>query len=175
MTTIGHWFLRIERSQLLWCNSHLYTERLRLRVKELPFKIVKVQTMNHDANYFMPKQRSPSFSPRGVFIPRLPYFAFSSRRFALCSHCGWLHLYRYAWPSEGVFPAESQGDFSKIFPRGAKSGEIWLFPLKTKKITLFAKIFKIQGGSFPPFPRPCRYEKTDNEMIVRSFPPKPWA
>jgi len=32
-------------------------------------------------------------------------------------------------------------DFSKIFPGGAKSGEICFFPLETKEIAFFAEIF----------------------------------
>jgi len=28
---------------------------------------------------------------------------------------------------------EALGDFSKIFPRGAKSCEIWLFPIEIKQ------------------------------------------
>ena len=44
------------------------------------------------------------------------------------------------------------GEFSKIFPGGAKDGEIWFLPLKTKKTTFFAENFKIQGGTKAPLP-----------------------
>jgi len=43
-----------------------------------------------------------------------------------------------SWASEGFFPG------------GAKSGKICFFPLKTKKTTFFAVIFKIQGTLCPP-------------------------
>ena len=36
-----------------------------------------------------------------------------------------------------MFSRGSQGDFSKIFLGGAKSGDIYIFPLNTKKITFF--------------------------------------
>jgi len=42
--------------------------------------------------------------------------------------------------------------FSYIFPWGAKSGEIWYFPLETKRTTFFAENFKIQRGQGPPDP-----------------------
>ena len=45
-------------------------------------------------------------------------------------------------------------DFSKIFLGEAKSGEICWFPLKTKKINFFVKIFKIQGALPPILPTP---------------------
>ena len=50
-----------------------------------------------------------------------------------------------------IFPRRDTRGFSKIFPGVAKSDEICFFPLKTKKATFFAKIFKIQGA-FPPCP-----------------------
>jgi len=42
------------------------------------------------------------------------------------------------------------GDFSKIFPGEAKSGETCFFPLRTKKQPCFAENFKIYGGVKPP-------------------------
>ena len=54
--------------------------------------------------------------------------------------------------SEGFFPG--LGFFSSIFPGGARSGEIWFFPLETKKTTFFAKNFKIQEGAKAPLPTP---------------------
>jgi len=61
------------------------------------------------------------------------------------------------WASEGFFQGGAPGDFSNIFPWGAKSGEICFFPLENKKTTFFAETFKIQGGGSPcltPFQRP---------------------
>jgi len=52
-----------------------------------------------------------------------------------------------------IFPrGGALGDFSKIFPGGAKSGEIYFFPLEIKKTTFFAEIFKIQGRKATPVP-----------------------
>jgi len=48
-----------------------------------------------------------------------------------------------------IFSREAHGDFSKIFPGVAKSGEICFFPLETKKTTFFAEIFQIQEGLSP--------------------------
>jgi len=56
------------------------------------------------------------------------------------------------WTSEGFFPGWPPGDFPNIFSRGAQSGEIYFFPLKTKKQPFFAEKFKIQGGGLPPLP-----------------------
>ena len=42
------------------------------------------------------------------------------------------------------FQGRPPGDFS----RGVKSGEIWFFPLESKKTTFFAEDFKIEGA--PP-------------------------
>jgi len=51
--------------------------------------------------------------------------------------------------SEGFPGGGHQGIFPKFF-RGTKSGEIWLFPLETKKTTFFVEIFKIQGVAKVP-------------------------
>jgi len=53
-----------------------------------------------------------------------------------------------------IFSRWATRGFFKNFSRGAKSGEIRFFPLKTKKTTFFAKDFKIQGGLDPPVPLP---------------------
>jgi len=45
-------------------------------------------------------------------------------------------------------------DFPKIFPGGAKSGEILFLPLEIEKTTFFANNFKIQGGLDPLSPLP---------------------
>jgi len=58
------------------------------------------------------------------------------------------------WASEGFFPRGALGDFFLLFPGGAKSSEIWFFPLKTEKTTFFAENFKIQGDQGPPWPPP---------------------
>ena len=53
------------------------------------------------------------------------------------------------WGHKRIFP--------KFFPGGAKSGEICFFPLKTKKITIFAKNSHSRVGVrpfLPPFRRP---------------------
>jgi len=52
------------------------------------------------------------------------------------------------------FQGEPVGDFPKIFPGGAKSGEIWFLLLEIEKTTFFANNFKIQGGQGPPAPPP---------------------
>ena len=57
------------------------------------------------------------------------------------------------------------GDLSEFFSRGAKSGEIYFFPLKTKKTTFFAKNFKIQGFK-SPFRRPCLWNVTDKMLYL---------
>jgi len=45
------------------------------------------------------------------------------------------------------------GDLSKVFPGGAKSGEVCFFPLKTKQTTFFTENFEIQRGKAPcPYP-----------------------
>jgi len=50
-----------------------------------------------------------------------------------------------------IFSSEvPRGDFSKIFLGGTKGGEICLFPLETKKTTLFYEILKIQWGPKAP-------------------------
>jgi len=43
-----------------------------------------------------------------------------------------------------------------FFQGVAKSGETWFFPLETKKTTISAEYFKIQGGQdpLPPLPAP---------------------
>jgi len=58
----------------------------------------------------------------------------------------------YAFMSVGrIFSSEvPRGDFSKIFLGGTKGGEICLFPLETKKTTLFYEILKIQWGPKAP-------------------------
>ena len=55
-----------------------------------------------------------------------------------------------------IFPGGVLGDFSEFFPGDTKTGEIFFFPIETKKITFFAKIFKIQGGLGTPCPPPFR-------------------
>jgi len=75
--------------------------------------------------------------------------------------------------SEGVFPGGALGDFSKIFPGGAKSGEINFSPFKTTKTTFFVRNFKIQGDKAPclPFRRPCVQiiSSTTIRIILRSL------
>jgi len=51
-----------------------------------------------------------------------------------------------AWASEGFYPEGALVAFSKVFPRGAKSGEICFLPLATKKTTLLLKF----SNFFPP-------------------------
>jgi len=52
-----------------------------------------------------------------------------------------------AWVLEGFFPGRDHyWIFTKFFLGEVKSGEIRFFILKTKKTTIFAENFKIQGG-----------------------------
>jgi len=48
------------------------------------------------------------------------------------------------------FPREATRGFFQNLSRGSKSSKICFFPLETKKTTFFAKMFKIQGGAWPP-------------------------
>jgi len=55
----------------------------------------------------------------------------------------------------GVRRIFSSGGHQGIFPKISQEGQKWLnlfFPLKTKKTTIFAKVFKIQGGPWTPLP-----------------------
>ena len=53
-------------------------------------------------------------------------------------------------PSEGFFLGDELGFFfSKFFRRGSESGEIFIFPLKTKKNIIYWK-FQNPGGEAPP-------------------------
>ena len=66
------------------------------------------------------------------------------------------HVKTCCLPAQGFFPRGAVGDFSKIFCRGAKSGEICFLRLEIEKTIFFANNFKIQGRPCPPpFRRPC--------------------
>jgi len=71
---------------------------------------------------------------------------------SLCIKCMFQQLkfkqYKHGRRNE-FFQGGPLGDFSKFFSRGAKSGKICFFPLKTKKTTFFATNFKIHGGQVP--------------------------
>ena len=64
----------------------------------------------------------------------------------------WFEKFRIgSWSSEGFFQIGATGGFFLNFPGGAKSGEIWFFPLRTKESTFFWK-FQLPGGQAPsPF------------------------
>jgi len=59
-----------------------------------------------------------------------------------------------------------QGIFPKVFPWGAKSGEIWFLPLEIEKTTLFANNFKIQGRPMPPLPTPMQMASHQRQRII---------
>ena len=150
MTTIGHWFLLIERSQLLWCNGHLYTERLRLRVNELPFKIVKVQTINHDANYFKPKERPLASAPR-VFLFRdfcVSPFLCGASHFAHIAdgfNCTDMH-----GRQKEYFQRSHQEIFPKFFQGGPKVGKFSFSHSKLRKYHFLPNFSKSKEGLAPP-------------------------
>ena len=81
----------------------------------------------------------------------------------------------HAWASEGFFPGGTTKRFSKIFPWGAKSGEICFFPLEIKKTTFFGWNFQNPGGSrpppAPPFRRPWGYVGVNLGPQDRRGPP----
>jgi len=77
-----------------------------------------------------------------------------------------------AWASEGFFPGV---DFSKIFLRGCKSGQICFFPLETKKTTFFCWNLQHPGGPRPSPSMPmllwrictwCRKNRMWKESLV---------
>jgi len=79
---------------------------------------------------------------------------FSSSRFKTCAFSAFQNpFFENNWfeffDVEMIFPGGSLWDFTKIFLREGKSGEIF-FLLEIKKTTFFAEIFKIQGAC-PPF------------------------
>jgi len=63
-----------------------------------------------------------------------------------------IHRYRRHGRRKDFFQGEPREDFSKIFLREAKIGEICFFPLETKKTTIFC--WKNPGGPCHSFPRP---------------------
>ena len=75
----------------------------------------------------------------------------------------WAHGHR-----KDFFQGWPLGDFSKIFPGGTKSGEIWFLPLKIEKTTFFVEIFKIQGGAKAPLPMPM-VEPKDMNLISSKY------
>jgi len=69
-----------------------------------------------------------------------------------------------------IFSRGAPGDFSKIFPGGAKNGEICFFPLKTEKNTFCCWKFQIQGRQAPspiaPLPTPPMLSFSQNKVLV---------
>jgi len=53
---------------------------------------------------------------------------------------------------EDFFPELATGGFSKVFPRGFKSGKICFFPLKTKKTIFLLNISKTRWAQAPLAP-----------------------
>ena len=69
----------------------------------------------------------------------------------------WRRDWLESWAIGRFFPGATTGDFSKIFPGGAKSGEICFLPIETEKTTLFFWNFQNPGGAKAPLPPPFRY------------------
>jgi len=54
------------------------------------------------------------------------------------------------------FQGGAEGDFPKIFFKGAKAVKFVFYPWKFKKQPFFANNFKFQGRPCPPFPTPIK-------------------
>jgi len=85
-----------------------------------------------------------------------------------------VYKYQQTWALEEFFPGGGElGDFSKIIPGGAKSGEICFLPLETKKTTFFLlKFSKSRGAKAPPcfpLPTPMSTERKGKVMLNRTW------
>ena len=65
-----------------------------------------------------------------------------------------------------IFSRGGPRGFFLNFSSGAKSGEIWFFPLETKKTTFFAENFKIQGRQGPPLSFPTHMSTWHNTIRI---------